>query len=106
MRVAAPPPAPFDAPPGSPLILRDGSVATVSAAGPADRDEIRRFFDLNPVIVLPGGQGCRIVDARIKVGPRTAARVAGGLIDQPAPSDRLVLSGVEGPALSGVEGPA
>src|SRR6185436_5064691 len=49
MRVAAPPPAPFDAPPGSPLILRDGSVATVTAAGPADRDEIRRFFhDLSP----------------------------------------------------------
>ena len=49
MRVAAPPPAPFDAPPGSPLILRDGSVATVGAASPADRDEVRRFFhDLSP----------------------------------------------------------
>ena len=44
MRIVAPPPAPFDAPPGSPLILRDGSVATVRAAGPEDRSEIRRFF--------------------------------------------------------------
>jgi len=26
-------------------------------------------LDLNPVIVLPEGRGCRIVDARIKVGP-------------------------------------
>jgi acyl-CoA synthetase (NDP forming) len=25
-------------------------------------------LDLNPVIVLPAGHGCRIVDARIKVG--------------------------------------
>ena len=49
MRVVAPPPAPFDAPPGSPLILRDGSGATVRAAGPDDRIEIRRFFsDLSP----------------------------------------------------------
>jgi acyl-CoA synthetase (NDP forming) len=27
-------------------------------------------LDLNPVIALPPGQGCRIVDARIRVGPR------------------------------------
>jgi acetyl coenzyme A synthetase (ADP forming)-like protein len=26
-------------------------------------------LDLNPVIVMPDGQGCRIVDARIRVGP-------------------------------------
>ena len=38
MRVAAAPPAPFDALPGSPLILRDGTVATIRAAGPRDRD--------------------------------------------------------------------
>ena len=29
MRITAAPPAPFDAPSDSPLILRDGSVATV-----------------------------------------------------------------------------
>src|SRR5262249_1344016 len=26
-------------------------------------------LDLNPVMVLPVGQGCRIVDARVRVGP-------------------------------------
>jgi acyl-CoA synthetase (NDP forming) len=26
-------------------------------------------LDLNPIIALPDGHGCRIVDARIKVGP-------------------------------------
>jgi hypothetical protein len=25
-------------------------------------------LDLNPVIALPAGQGCRIVDARVRVG--------------------------------------
>jgi acetyl coenzyme A synthetase (ADP forming)-like protein len=44
MRVIAPPPSSFDAPPSSPLILRDGSVAAVRAAGPADRAAVRRFF--------------------------------------------------------------
>jgi len=44
MRIIAAPPAPFDAPPGSPLILRDGTVAIVRAAAPADRDRLRRFF--------------------------------------------------------------
>jgi acetyl coenzyme A synthetase (ADP forming)-like protein len=49
MRVIAPPPAPFDGSPGSPLILRDGSVATVRAAGPSDRNAVRAFFrDLSP----------------------------------------------------------
>jgi acyl-CoA synthetase (NDP forming) len=28
-------------------------------------------LDLNPVIALPPGNGCRIVDARIRVGRRT-----------------------------------
>ena len=28
-----------------------------------------RELDLNPVMALPAGHGCRIVDARIKVGP-------------------------------------
>ena len=32
-------------------------------------------LDLNPVIALPAGHGCRIVDARIKVG-RTAQAVS------------------------------
>jgi acyl-CoA synthetase (NDP forming) len=31
-------------------------------------------LDLNPVMVLPAGQGCRIVDARIKVGRRRQRR--------------------------------
>jgi len=33
-------------------------------------DEIPEIveLDLNPVIALPDGDGCRIVDARIKVG--------------------------------------
>lgn len=30
-------------------------------------------LDLNPVIALPPGNGCRIVDARIRVGPRRRA---------------------------------
>jgi acyl-CoA synthetase (NDP forming) len=37
-------------------------------------DEITEL-DLNPVFALPPGQGCRIVDARIRVGP-VAARAA------------------------------
>jgi len=35
-------------------------------------------LDLNPVIVLPRGEGCRIVDVRVRVGPppiRPARRV-------------------------------
>ncbi len=44
MRIIAPPPAAFDAPPGSPLILRDGTVAIIRAAATADRDRLRRFF--------------------------------------------------------------
>jgi len=37
-------------------------------------DEIPEILelDLNPVIVLPDGHGCRIVDARIKVGTAAA----------------------------------
>ncbi|MBM4133567.1 MAG: GNAT family N-acetyltransferase [Nitrospira sp.] len=34
-------------------------------------------LDLNPVFALPPGQGCRIVDARIKVEPSLSARQAG-----------------------------
>lgn len=50
MRVSAPPPTPFDGLPGSPLILRDGSVVTVRTAGPADRPAVRAFFrSLSPV---------------------------------------------------------
>jgi acetyl coenzyme A synthetase (ADP forming)-like protein len=46
-------------------------------------------LDFNPVIVLPAGQGCRIVDARVKVGRRTPARATGGIPDTfPAPSTR------------------
>src|ERR1700681_2892459 len=49
MRVAAAPPAPFDALPGSPLILRDGTVATIRAAGPGDHVAVRTFFhELSP----------------------------------------------------------
>jgi hypothetical protein len=49
MRVAAAPPAPFDAWPGIPLILRDGTVATIRAAGPGDRVAVRTFFhELSP----------------------------------------------------------
>jgi acetyl coenzyme A synthetase (ADP forming)-like protein len=49
MRVSVPPPAPFDGQPGSPLILRDGSVATIRIAGPTDRRQIQRFFhELSP----------------------------------------------------------
>jgi len=45
--------------------LRDVSlrVSVLSASVP----EIHEL-DLNPVIALPAGHGCRIVDARIKVG--------------------------------------
>jgi acetyl coenzyme A synthetase (ADP forming)-like protein len=43
------------------VILR---VATMSAQVP----EIREV-DLNPVMALPAGHGCRIVDARVRVGP-------------------------------------
>src|SRR3990170_3063117 len=41
--IPAPPPATddLDAPR---LVLRDGTVASVRPAGPADRDELRRFF--------------------------------------------------------------
>src|ERR1700686_4540478 len=49
MRVAAAPPAPFDALPGSPLILRDGTVATIRAAGPGDHAALRRSsHELSP----------------------------------------------------------
>ncbi len=44
MRLLAPHHEPFDGLPGSPLILRDGSVASIRAANPADRTEIREFF--------------------------------------------------------------
>jgi acetate---CoA ligase (ADP-forming) len=44
VRITAAPPAPFDAPSDSPLILRDGSVATVRAAGPLDQNAVREFF--------------------------------------------------------------
>ena len=34
-------------------------------------------LDLNPVVALPTGAGCRVIDARIKVGlPRAASRHA------------------------------
>jgi acetyl coenzyme A synthetase (ADP forming)-like protein len=33
-------------------------------------------LDLNPVMVLAAGKGCRIVDARVKVGPRRQAGAA------------------------------
>jgi acetate---CoA ligase (ADP-forming) len=49
MRVVAPPPAPFDATPDSPLILRDGSVAAVRPATPTDQESLRTFFhELSP----------------------------------------------------------
>ena len=32
-------------------------------------------LDLNPVMVLPGGPGCRIVDARVKVGQSRPATI-------------------------------
>jgi acetate---CoA ligase (ADP-forming) len=32
-------------------------------------------LDLNPVLALPPGNGCRIVDARIRVGPSTGSHV-------------------------------
>jgi hypothetical protein len=33
-------------------------------------------LDLNPIFALPDAQGCRIVDARIAVAPRSAGRAS------------------------------
>jgi hypothetical protein len=38
----------------------------------ADIPEILEL-DLNPVIVMPDGQGCRVVDARVRVGIEQSA---------------------------------
>jgi acetyl coenzyme A synthetase (ADP forming)-like protein len=43
-RVTAPPALAHDSTPGGPLILRDGSVATVRTATAADAEAVRRFF--------------------------------------------------------------
>jgi hypothetical protein len=58
MRVAAAPPTPFDALSGSPLILHDGTVATIRSAGPGDRHAVRTFFHelsevASPAIAAP-----------------------------------------------------
>ena len=43
-------------------------------------------LDLNPIIALPDGHGCRIVDARIKVGP-ARRQPSGQEVRQRPPSD-------------------
>jgi len=53
------PPADLDA-------LRD-VILRVSLLG--DRIPEVRELDLNPVMALPAGHGCRVVDARARVGP-------------------------------------
>jgi acetate---CoA ligase (ADP-forming) len=62
--------------------LLDGYRGRPRAAVAALSEDVRRVcrlaeeipeiveLDLNPVIVLPAGEGCRIVDARVKVGRR------------------------------------
>jgi acyl-CoA synthetase (NDP forming) len=62
-------------------------------------------LDFNPVIALPPGQGCRIVDARIRVGPRqhanTASRASGVDAGRARPDSQAApTSGANSPCLS------
>lgn len=57
-------------PPGDVAALRD-LVLRVSMLADALPDV--RELDLNPVIVLPNGSGCRIVDARVRLDGETPA---------------------------------
>jgi acetyl coenzyme A synthetase (ADP forming)-like protein len=69
MRVAAPPPTPLDGPPNAPLVLRDGTVVSVRAAGPADRAAVRAFIErLSPEsryrrFLTAGRPSDRVVDS-------------------------------------------
>jgi len=53
-------------------------------------------LDLNPVIALPPGNGCRIVDARIRVAARRAQRRTTAVADAP-PALMLPLSAPDSP---------
>ena len=58
-------------------ISRRGGWYDLESRAAEDVPEIIEL-DLNPVIVLPRGEGCRIVDVRVRVGPppiRPARRV-------------------------------